>query len=114
MKDYPKNIRRELRRLAGMAYDRDTGKALTELESHFRRWQSGEISPHELNDLIHKHHDGISRDLWKIYRHPPETTVPMAIANGTLSEDEIPEEVKDYVTEKVDSFSKEESNDSRP
>jgi len=111
MKEYPKKIRTELQRLAGTAYDRDMEKALTELETHFRRWRSGEISPFDLNNLIHAHHDGISRDLWKFYHHHPESTVPRAIANGTLKEDEIPEEIMDYLAETVSYFRKEESHD---
>jgi hypothetical protein len=109
MSEYPKKIHKELRRLAGIAYDRDMEKALSELESHFKRWHSGELSPHELNDLIHKHHDGIARNLWKFYKAPPDVTVPQSVADGTLREEEVTAELMDFIAERVAMFRNKES-----
>ena len=101
MKKYSKKIQNELRRLAGIAYERDMEKALSELESHFKDWRSGVLSPHDLNDLIHKHHDGISRNLWKFYTVSPEVTVPQSVVDGTIREKEIPKEVLEYIADSV-------------
>jgi hypothetical protein len=38
---------------------------LTELRAQFDRWDRGEIDSFELNDLVHKYHDGTSREIWK-------------------------------------------------
>ncbi|MBN1759772.1 MAG: hypothetical protein JW863_15705 [Chitinispirillaceae bacterium] len=105
---YPKKVRKELRQLAGIAYDRDMEKALCELESHFRRWRAGEISPHDLNNLIHKHHDGISRELWKFYNLSPDITVPRSVVDGTIREDEISSEVMEHIAESIAFYRKQE------
>lgn len=53
--------------LAGLAYERDLGRALGPLASEFGRWQRGEIDAFELSDKIHEFHNGTARDLYRIY-----------------------------------------------
>lgn len=97
MLDPTKSQRRELRKLAELAYDRELGIALEKLEAHFKRWRRGEISPHDLNELIHEHHDGVSRELWNFYNNKPDFTVPLAIAKGTIAENEVPPILRDCI-----------------
>jgi hypothetical protein len=59
---------RKLRELAGVAYSRELGTELSNVEKEFGRWRSGEIDPFELSDRIHRFHDGVSRDLYIAYR----------------------------------------------
>ena len=76
-----KKQKAELRRLAGLAHERELSEALTNLESEFGRWRIGEISVFELNDRIHEFHHGLSRDLYKLYDpRDAEIVVPGAIA----------------------------------
>lgn len=67
MQDYPKRIKKQLRELSGKAYQRDLDAALLDLYKQFEAWQQSKIDCWDLNDVIHKFHDGISRDLYKSY-----------------------------------------------
>ena len=85
-----KKQKAELRRLAGLAHERELSAAIRELDLEFERWKNGEISVFALNERIHKFHHGISRDLYALYdSRRAELTVPGAIARDTLRQDEI-------------------------
>ena len=66
---FTKAERKELRRLAGVAYERELAKALESLERKFGQWRKNKITAFELNDFIHKFHNDIARDLWGFYTH---------------------------------------------
>lgn len=82
-----------MRELLAKAHDKELSQALSELESHFKSWRSGEITSFRLNELIHEHHDGVSRDLWKKYGFHPEMLLPSLVVDGVISLTEIPEEL---------------------
>jgi hypothetical protein len=85
-----KTQKAELRRLAGLAHERELSAAIGELEAEFGRWRRGEISVFELNKRIHEYHHGISRDLYNLYDpRDAEMVVPAAIVRGTIREDEL-------------------------
>jgi len=87
---FTKLERKELRRLAGLAYERELAKALTSLEEEFKRWRMNKITAFELSELIHKFHNGPSRGLWSFYTTgPAELNVKHAIAKGVISKSEI-------------------------
>ena len=86
--------RRKLRELAGVAYTRELSAELAKLERDFVQWRSGEIDPFELSDRIHRFHDGISRDLYVLYRDlSPNHAVARAIVLQWLQENEVPSEI---------------------
>ena len=60
--------RKALRNLTDIARQREMERALSDLESKFATWRSGELSCFALNDVIHEFHDGTSRDIWKRYQ----------------------------------------------
>lgn len=92
---FSKKQSKELRRLADAAFDRELTRALEGLEAQFRSWRAGEISPHDLNHEIHKFHDGVSHDLWKMYANlEPHFAVARAIAKGLTKETELSPEVR--------------------
>ena len=87
---FTKLERKELRRLAGVAYERELAKALESLEEDFKRWRKNKISAFELSELIHKFHNGVARDLWSFYTAgPAELNVKHAIADGVILKTEI-------------------------
>ena len=97
-----KSERKILRKLAALAYDRELTQCLSRLESGFDDWRAGTIGVGELNDKIHHYHDGDSRDLWRKYNHlSPEELVGIAVAQGTLKLDEVPDAVRDMVEERA-------------
>lgn len=83
--------RKALRKLTDIAYQRETERALSDLEERFAAWRRGEISCFTLNNAIHEYHDGVARDIWKHYNYfKPEQLVPVAVAKGVLRESELP------------------------
>ena len=82
---------KDLRRLAGIAYDRELARELTHLEASFSEWHAGRLSAHDVSAAIHAFHDGVARDLWVLYnRIDPTSTVPRAVVAGLLAEGEVP------------------------
>ncbi len=76
--------------LAGLAYERELAKALESLEEDFKRWRKKKITVFELGSLIHKFHNGVSRDLWSFYTMGhPELNVKHAIADSIILKTEI-------------------------
>lgn len=93
-KDLTKSQHRRLSELAALAYQRDLDAELTKLEAEFQRWRAGELSPHDLSDLIHAFHQGPSRQLFSRYdRKFRDFAVADAIRRGVLSEDEVGAEI---------------------
>lgn len=85
-----KGQRRELQRIAELAYDRELSSALSGLEEQFRRWRSGEIGPHDLAEAIHQFHQGPSRELWLRYSDKQAGLAALhAVANGVVNATEV-------------------------
>jgi hypothetical protein len=87
--NYTKAQRRRLRELGGIAYERDLSGELAKLESAFARWRGGEIDAFELSEVIHRFHQGPSRELFSKYDHSNlEWAVAHAIHRGVITEEE--------------------------
>jgi len=100
-----KKKRKALRELAGKAHERELTQALSDLEAGFKAWRKGEMSCFELSDLIHKFHDGTSRDIWKRYAYlKPDISVPAAVGRGILKEDEIPPAMLEEMKASIEFF----------
>jgi hypothetical protein len=98
MQDTPKKLKRLVREWAAVAHDRELAKALLALGTQFERWQRGEISAADLNDLIHQFHQGTSREIWKKYAtNHLEPAVGFAVATGILRREEVPPELLQHV-----------------
>jgi hypothetical protein len=104
MRPYSKGVRKELQSLAELASDREMASALEDLHQHFMRWKRGEISPHKLNDLIHQHHNGTSRELWKIYCMDRDFIVARAVVRGVLKESELSEQLRSTIARQIESL----------
>ena len=67
--------------------------------------ETEKISCFELSDLIHKFHQGPSREIWKTYTYlDPDMAVSRAIALGILKKEEIPENLLDALNLKIEFF----------
>lgn len=75
-----------LRQLASEAWEAELTDALDELFERFCIWADNGISAMDLSEEIHQFHNGVSRELYKIYATlPPHLAVTRAIAMGILS-----------------------------
>ena len=84
-----KALRRCLRELAELAYERELSRELSELEAEFGRWHSGETNAFDLSEAIHGFHQGAARELFSRYqRSNEELVVAQAIHGGIISRDE--------------------------
>jgi hypothetical protein len=90
--------RRQLRELAGLAYERELGAAIEVLRQDIERCRAGQLNAFQVNELIHKYHDGVARKLWKLYAMGGnfECNVYSAIARGILLESEIDSGLLEY------------------
>ena len=105
MKKYDKKTMKKLRELGAIAYERELDQALSELDASFKQWRAKEIDGFELSDLIHKFHDGKSRDLYKYYhRANPEMAVSRALVLKILRQSEIPANVYEQIAELLKFF----------
>jgi hypothetical protein len=59
---FTKLERKELQKLAGLAYERELAKALESLEEKFKQWRKNKITAFGLESIIHKFHNGIAQD----------------------------------------------------
>ncbi len=81
---------KEVRKLAGLAYERELAKAVGDLQNQFESWRRGELDVFGLHERIHQFHDGISRDLYKQYvLGEPGWNLAAAIRNGVVKECEV-------------------------
>ena len=91
MDSFGKAQRKELRRLAGVAHERELGTALAALQVQFEEWNAGKLDVHGLSDAIHQFHNGVARDLYVTYtRLEPRVAVAQAVARKILRDDEVP------------------------
>ncbi|MCW9095575.1 MAG: hypothetical protein OQJ74_07020 [Ignavibacteriaceae bacterium] len=105
MHKYTKSQKKKLRELAGIANERELDQEMEMLYQHFENWRNEKISCFELSDLIHKFHQGASREIWKMYAYSdPDTTVSRAVALSLLKKEEIPENLLDILDLKIEFF----------
>ena len=90
-----KRVRKQARELVGIAYTRELNYHLDKLSQKFDDWRKNTVDCWELNDLIHKFHDGTSRDLYKTYNYTKDEVflIARALVRGFLQSDEVPKEL---------------------
>lgn len=90
-REWTKKQRKQLRELAGKAYELELTGELENLETEFTRWRRGEIDVHDLSDRIHQFHEGPARNLFLAYNDTAnEIAVGSAIGRGILGEEDVP------------------------
>jgi len=110
MQDSPKQIKRLIREWAGIAHERDLRNALNDLRAQFDRWERGDISAFELNDLIHRFHQETSREIWKRYAtNHLEPAVAAAVVEGVIRRDEVPPELLQHIARWIEFYETDQS-----
>jgi hypothetical protein len=111
MKHYSKSQRKKLRQLRDIAYELELDRELAGLYQDFQKWRNKEIDGFELNELIHKYHQGPSREVWKTYNYIDlDMVVSRAVALGLLKKEDIQEDILELIDTQIDFFS---GNDER-
>jgi hypothetical protein len=101
---WTKKQRRELSELQGLAWERELSAALEGLQKEFASWQNGDISPFELNDRIHRFHNGRSRELFNNYTGSLDMFfLEFAVARGVIEESEVSEDLLNMYRPHIDS-----------
>lgn len=104
---WTKKQRRELRNLQGLAWDRELSGALEELLRDFQSWEKGKISPFELNDRIHRFHNGRSRELFNAYAGSLDSFwLEIVVARGVIEESEVSEDLLAVIRPNIDAYRK--------
>ena len=102
---WTKKQRRELRDLQGLAWERELSSALEGLRADFQSWEKGEISPFELNDRIHRFHNGRSRELFNTFGGSLYSFwVANVIARGIIEESEVSEDLLTELRADIDRY----------
>ena len=105
MRTTPRHLKALLRQAAAIAHDRELSAALRDLRAEFDCWGRGDITADELNDRIHRCHDGMSREIWRRYaRNHIEPVVAIAVAMAVLSRNELPKALLDHLAGLIESY----------
>ena len=114
MTDLTKSQKKHFRQLAGQCYEREMSIALEALYEDFQKWKNSEITPSDLTEKIHEHHDKTARELWKTYLqiNEPSLAVCIALAKGIISIDEVQENCRELIETRSEFFKQEEQNGS--
>ena len=106
MGPYPKHIKKQLRHLADILYERELNEALSRLDTYFAEWREQKISPFLLSKKIHEFHQGEARDLYGIYviNYFLDDLVAKGIVLGKLKNTEIPPGVWEVVEQLVKKY----------
>jgi len=93
-----KSKRKNLKELASLAYQRELEIYLSGLAKAFASWEKGDLSVFELDERIHRYHDGSAREAYKAYtglKH--RLYVARAVSLDILREEEIPPENREEI-----------------
>ena len=90
---YSKPVKKKLRQLVSQAYEAELSSELKLLAEKFKLWEEGMIGIWDLEEAIHKFHNGTARDLYKRYSYlSPEEILPYALHKGYVIFDDVPPE----------------------
>lgn len=104
-----KNIKRQIRELAGLLYERELNAELAKLDKYFEQWRQGSSSPFDLAEHIHQFHQKPARELFNRFSHDSlfPSHVARAIADGSLSEAEVSPDVREALAVQIAFYKKE-------
>lgn len=95
MENLSKSVKKRLRELGKIAYEKELKQYLEELYRHFEEWKQGKLDTFELNEFIHKYHNRDSRETYKSFVYSDlKIHLARAVLNGLLKIEEIPDEVR--------------------
>ena len=102
-------FKKEMRRLVGVAYQREMDSELNEVYKEFKKWEKGEIDCFTLNEIIHKYHDETARYLWKINHLKPDYLTARGIGKDIIKNEEVNPKIIEYLKVQIESIREENS-----
>lgn len=91
---YSKAVAKKLRELANQAYERELQQEMKKLADQFKQWQDKQIDVWDLEQAIHKFHNGAARELYKRYTIlKPIEVLPYALFRNIIAYEELPGEI---------------------
>ena len=106
--DLNKSERRTVRELAGLSWERQLRDELLVIGVAIGEMQAEKTSPHDVNDLIHRFHNGASRELFNRYSgNTPWLAVCRAHFDGILNDNDIEsasEKIRDGIRKFASTF----------
>ena len=95
---YSKAQWRLLKELAGEVYRIELDLELDKLFAGFQSWKSGEIDSWDLEEAIHKFHQGPSRKLYSTHNNvEADIIIARALKRGILSSEKIPPDLLENI-----------------
>jgi hypothetical protein len=108
--DLTKADKKKVRQLAGIAWERELRCELRKIAAAIEDMENNSLSAFDVNDSIHRFHNGASRELFKRYSDSlPWWGVCRAYFDGVLTDEDLADaidEVRNGVRELAASFAK--------
>ena len=108
--DLTKADKKKVRQLAGIAWERELRDELRGIAAAINEMENGSLSTFDVNDRIHKFHNGASRDLYRQYSESlPWLGVCRAFIDRVLNDYDLvdaSDEIRRGIAEFVASFAK--------
>lgn len=99
---YSKTAYKKMKELSGKAYERELHEEMDKLAGQFQLWRDNQIDIWDLEEAVHKFHNGPSRKLYARYTDlSPEQVLPYALHKGLVSDADLPEEIADEMRMKA-------------
>lgn len=115
MEEMTKAVKRELRELGGKVYEAEMTLELDKIYAEFQAWKAGTIDCWDLNDEIHKFHNGVSRKMWGFYSgRQPEFEIVYGLNNGLITRSDISDAAWPYIERLIPLLGDDDPEDAQP
>jgi hypothetical protein len=88
--------------LANVAYERELQRELCRVQRHIDLYREKESKFFNLNEIKFKFYRETSDEIWRLYdRLAPDKAVERAVALGLLTDEELPQDIRDNLKQAV-------------
>lgn len=88
--------------LANVAYERELRRELSRVQRHIDLYRDKESKFFKLTEIKSKFYRETSDEIWRLYdRLAPDKAIERAVSLGLLSEEELPEDVRETLQQAV-------------
>ena len=113
MVELTKKTKKQLRELMIKTYAKELDELLVALSKKFDAWKNHQIDCWELEELIHKFHNGHAKKLFNYYNSKVDPTLIIShvLAKNLIQKKEIPDEALPYVEGCIHLFKEDDSDE---